>query len=79
MLGRIGKGESILNEHGKEFNGRNRFKTATCKKNSLWCGLEYFSAGLEQAGRSLEIQPERGVQGGHTGFSSPQGSGKVKF
>lgn len=70
-MGRIGEGESILSEF-EESNEKNRFKTATCKKTSLWSGLECFPAGL--GWQEPGIQPERGVQGGHTRvFLVPKG------
>lgn len=53
MAGRLGEAESILEECGKESSEGIRFKTATCKKTSLWHGLECFPAGLGQAGRTL--------------------------
>lgn len=75
MLGRIGKGEIILNERGKEFNERNRFKTATCKKKSLWSGLEYFFAGLGQA--EAWRSSLRGVYREHTRvFLVPKGQAR---
>lgn len=66
MAGGLGEAESILAECGKESNEGIQFETATCKKTSLWRGLECSPAGLRQAGASGSSLGERGGQGGHT-------------
>lgn len=79
MAGGLGEAESILDERGKESNEGIRFETATCKKTSLWRGLECSPAGLRQAAASGSSLGEVGREDTHGFFSSPQGSGRVQL